>query len=61
MKYQLAEHRTRKLVLQRFPFNIFYLPGESEIVIVAVAHQKRRPGLLVEPSATAIMAFNCAG
>jgi hypothetical protein len=28
---------------QRFPFNIFYLPGESEIVIVAVAHQKRRP------------------
>jgi plasmid stabilization system protein ParE len=44
MKYQLAEHRTRKLVLQRFPFNIFYRPGESAIVIVVVAHQKRRPG-----------------
>ena len=43
-QYPLAEHRTRKLVLQRFPFNIFYLPGESEVVIVAVAHQKRRPG-----------------
>jgi plasmid stabilization system protein ParE len=43
-QYPLAEHGTRKLVLQRFPFNIFYLLGESEIVIVAVAHQKRRPG-----------------
>jgi toxin ParE1/3/4 len=40
----LAEHGTRKLVLQRFPFNIFYLTREIEIVIVAVAHQKRRPG-----------------
>ena len=43
-QYPLAEHRTRKLILKRFPFNIFYLPGESELVIVAVAHQKRRPG-----------------
>ena len=39
-----AEHGTRKLVLQRFPFNIFYRTGATEIVIVAVAHQKRRPG-----------------
>jgi len=43
-QYPLADQGTRKLVLQRFPFNIFYLSGESEIVIVAVAHQKRRPG-----------------
>lgn len=43
-KYPPAEYGTRKLVLQRFPFNIFYLADESEVVIVAVAHQKRRPG-----------------
>ena len=43
-RYPMAEHGTRKFVLQRFPFNIFYRPGEGEIVIVAVAHQKRRPG-----------------
>jgi plasmid stabilization system protein ParE len=43
-QFPLAEQRARKLVLQRFPFNIFYLAGESQIVIVAVAHQKRRPG-----------------
>src|ERR1051325_1518734 len=40
----LAEHGTRKLVLQRFPFNIFYRETEEEIVIIAVSHQKRRPG-----------------
>jgi toxin ParE1/3/4 len=42
--FLLADHGTRKFVLQRFPFNIFYLIRETEIVIVAVAHQKRRPG-----------------
>ena len=40
----LAEHGTRKVVLQRFPFNIFYRTGETEIVVVALAHQKRRTG-----------------
>ena len=42
--FPLADHGTRKFILQRFPFNIFYLTGETEIIIVAVAHQKRRPG-----------------
>ena len=42
--FPLADHGTRKFVLQRFPFNIFYLTRKTEIVIVAVAHQKRRPG-----------------
>jgi plasmid stabilization system protein ParE len=42
--FPLAEHSTRKFILQRFPFNIFYRTREKEIVIVAVAHQKRRPG-----------------
>lgn len=42
--HPLADHGTRKLVLQRFPFNIFYRIGETEILIVAIAHQKRRRG-----------------
>ena len=42
--FPLADHGTRKFILQRFPFNIFYRTGETELVIVAVAHQKRRPG-----------------
>jgi plasmid stabilization system protein ParE len=43
-RFPLAEHNTRKFVLRRFPFNVFYRPDKTEIVIVAVAHQKRRPG-----------------
>lgn len=42
--FPLADHGTRKFALQRFPFTIFYRSSETEIVIVAVAHQKRRPG-----------------
>jgi len=34
----------RRRVLQRFPYSIIYLDERSEIVIVAVAHHKRRPG-----------------
>ena len=44
MRYPVAEHGTRRLVLRRFPYNVFYRVGTEEIVIVAVAHQKRRPG-----------------
>jgi plasmid stabilization system protein ParE len=42
--FPLADHGTRKFILQRFPFNLFYRWSETEVVIVAVAHQKRRPG-----------------
>ena len=34
-----SRSRHTKVRLQRFPFNIFYLSRETEIVIVAVAHQ----------------------
>ena len=34
----------RKAILRRFPFSIVYVDRDEEIVIVAVAHQRRRPG-----------------
>ena len=43
LRYPIAEHGTRRFVLPRFPFNIFYRVGITEVVIVAVAHHKRRP------------------
>ena len=43
-RFPAAEYGTRRVVLPRFPFNIFYRPDARAIVIVAVAHQKRRPG-----------------
>jgi len=35
---------TRRVVLHRFPFSIIYLHNPDEVVIVAVAHGKRKPG-----------------
>lgn len=34
----------RRKVLSRFPYSIFYLVEDDAVVIVAVAHHKRRPG-----------------
>ena len=34
----------RKAILRRFPFTIVYAQRDEEIVIVAIAHQRRRPG-----------------
>jgi plasmid stabilization system protein ParE len=35
---------TRRLPLDRFPLNLVYTLAERELVIVAVAHQRRLPG-----------------
>jgi plasmid stabilization system protein ParE len=43
-RYPAAMHGTRRVVLERFPFSIHYRVNENDIVVVAVAHQKRRPG-----------------
>jgi plasmid stabilization system protein ParE len=37
-------HGTRRLVMQRFPFSVVYLDEPDFVIIVAVAHSKRRPG-----------------
>ena len=34
----------RQRVLRRYPYSIFYVTEAGVIVIVAVAHHKRRPG-----------------
>ena len=42
----LSRHdpRTRRVMVPRFPYQIVYRLTPNEIVIVAVAHLKRRPG-----------------
>jgi plasmid stabilization system protein ParE len=37
-------HGTRRLVMQRFPFSVVYLDEADLVIIVAIAHSKRRPG-----------------
>ena len=38
-----AEGRTRRALLTRFPYQVVYRLRPAEIVIVAIAHLKRRP------------------
>jgi plasmid stabilization system protein ParE len=38
------EGSMRRLLLQRFPYSIIYQAEEETILVVAVAHQRRRPG-----------------
>ncbi len=35
--------RTRRWLVKSFPFGIIYRAGESEVLIVAVAHQRKKP------------------
>ncbi|MGH8280813.1 MAG: type II toxin-antitoxin system RelE/ParE family toxin [Gammaproteobacteria bacterium] len=37
-------HRARVFRLKQFPFGVIYEARENEILIVAIAHQHRRPG-----------------
>ena len=39
-----ADQRTRRVLVNRFPYQVVYRVLPHEIVIVAVAHVKRRPG-----------------
>lgn len=39
-----ADQKTRRLFVARFPYQIVYRVRPREIVIVALAHLKRRPG-----------------
>lgn len=38
------DQRTRRVLLQRFPYQVVYRLRAGEIVILAIAHLKRRPG-----------------
>ena len=36
--------RVRRLPVKRFPYQVIYLLSDDTIVVVAVAHTRRRPG-----------------
>jgi len=38
------KHGTRRYILRLFPFQVIYLVGRDTIEVVAVAHDKRKPG-----------------
>ena len=46
-RYPQGEAGTRRVLLDRYPFTIYYRTRTDIITVVAVAHQKRRPGYWV--------------
>ena len=36
--------RTRRVLVARFPYQIVYRLDQNEIMVLAIAHMKRRPG-----------------
>lgn len=43
-RHRRADPGTRRVMLDRFPFTVFYRIQSDVLLVVAVAHQKRRPG-----------------
>jgi plasmid stabilization system protein ParE len=39
----LIGKRVRKIALRKFPYSLIYVASDDEIVIVAIAHQSRKP------------------
>ncbi len=39
-----ADDKTRRVLVSRFPYQLVYRLRPGEVVVVAVAHMKRRPG-----------------
>jgi plasmid stabilization system protein ParE len=46
LAFQVVHRTFRRILLHRFPYALFYHPGEDRIVVVAVLHQARDPELL---------------
>jgi plasmid stabilization system protein ParE len=42
--FPLCDERHRYYLLRRYPFQVIYREHENELLIVAVAHAKRKPG-----------------
>jgi toxin ParE1/3/4 len=43
-RYPLIDTYIRRMIVQRIPFNIYYKEYPNEIVVLAIGHQKRKPG-----------------
>lgn len=43
-RYPAAEGGTHRILFERFPFTLYYRVQADKVTVVAVAHQKRRPG-----------------
>ncbi len=45
---QHGESGVRRYLIKRFPYTVFYLALDVAIWIVAIAHQRRKPGYWID-------------
>jgi plasmid stabilization system protein ParE len=45
LAYQVLYRNTRRILLDKFPYGIFYVVLDSKITVLAVIHHKRDPEL----------------
>ena len=38
-----VDHELRRVLIRRFPFSVIYAVEPEQVVVVAIAHQRRRP------------------
>ncbi len=43
LRYPLMNRNTRRALIQRFPFGVFYRIEENKIIVIAVMHGSRNP------------------
>ena len=46
--WTVVEGNVRKCILNKFPYNIIYAVENKLIVIIAIAHQRRKPDYWIE-------------
>ena len=44
LRYPLVRRNTRRALIKRFPFGVYFRVQEAHIVVVAVMHGSRHPG-----------------
>ena len=43
-QFPAIEQRTRRALLRRFPYAVYFVVGDAAVVVIAVLHQHRQPG-----------------
>jgi plasmid stabilization system protein ParE len=43
--YQVVYRNTRRVLLDKFPYSVYYLVQDESVIVLAVIHHKRNPEL----------------
>ena len=43
--YQIIHRNTRRVILVKFPYSIFYVIQDSRVIVIAIIHHKKNPEL----------------